>query len=101
MKVIRPDAPDLAEKRADTTCTSCHAGSSKKERAARLQEWQSAFTSKMAAFEADLKTVGETLMKNPEALSAELKGRLNDARAALDLASVKAVLGTPGAAAAR
>jgi predicted CXXCH cytochrome family protein len=79
MKVIRPDAPDLAEKRADS-CTSCHKNSNKKEQAARLQEWQASYTKKMDGLQADLKAITATLKEKPDALNTDLKGRLNSAR---------------------
>jgi predicted CXXCH cytochrome family protein len=84
MKVIRPDAPDLAEKRADT-CTSCHKNSTKKDRATRLQEWQSLFTKKMDALQADLKIIGSATKDTPDRLTAELKGKLNSARGNLSI----------------
>ena len=84
MKVIRPDAPDLAEKRADT-CTSCHTSSTKQDRAARLQEWQATFTNRMSTLESDTKTISAALKDHPELLSPELKLKLNTVRANLSL----------------
>jgi hypothetical protein len=84
MKVLRPDAPDLAEKRADS-CTACHKDLSKKECAAKLQEWQASFTKKMEALQADLKLIGTEMKDKPELLNAEMKGRLNSARGNLSV----------------
>ena len=84
MKVIRPDAPDLAEKRADT-CTSCHKNISKKDHAVRLQEWQASFTKKMDSLQADLKLIGAAMKEKPELLNTELKGKLNAARGNLSV----------------
>jgi predicted CXXCH cytochrome family protein len=79
MKVIRPDDPDLAAKRADT-CTSCHKDKDKKDRAARLQEWQSSFTKNMDGLQADIKSIGAAMKEKPDALNADLKARLGNAR---------------------
>ncbi len=84
MKVIRPDAPDLAEKRADT-CTTCHKNSDKKSRAAILQAWQSAFTKRMDGLQADLKTISGAAKTNPQLLTGELKPKLDLARMNLSL----------------
>jgi predicted CXXCH cytochrome family protein len=84
MKVIRPDAPDLAEKRADS-CTACHKDLGKKECAAILQEWQASFTKKMESLQADLKLIAAAMKEKPELLNAELKGRLNSARGNLSI----------------
>jgi predicted CXXCH cytochrome family protein len=78
MKVIRPDAPDLAERRADT-CTSCHKNSSKKEQAARLQEWQASYTKRMDALQADLKNISAAVKDKPDLLTGDLKGKLSSA----------------------
>jgi len=84
MMVIRPDAPDLAERRPDS-CTACHKNSSKKERAMRLQEWQSSYVKRMDALQSDLKTVNAALKEKPDLLNAELKGKLNSARGSLSV----------------
>jgi predicted CXXCH cytochrome family protein len=84
MAVIRPDAPDLAEKRADT-CTSCHKNSTKKEQGAHLQGWQASYTKKMDSLQADLKSIGAALKDKPDLLNAELKGKLNGARGYLSV----------------
>lgn len=78
-KVIRPDAPDLAEKRADT-CTSCHKNSDKKAQAAFLQNWQGMFTKRMDGLQADLKTIGAAVKTNPALLTGDLKTRFDTAR---------------------
>jgi predicted CXXCH cytochrome family protein len=79
MKVIRPDAADLAEKRADT-CTSCHKNSTKKDRGGKLQEWQAAFTKNMDSLQADLKTISAVMKEKPDAFTPELKTRINSVR---------------------
>jgi hypothetical protein len=84
MKVIRPDAPDLAERRADT-CTSCHNKSNKKDRAAQLQEWQNSFTKSMDALQADLKTINAAMKEKPDLFTAELKSKANSARGNLSI----------------
>jgi len=84
MKVIRPDAPDLAERRADT-CTSCHKNSNKKEQAALLQQWQTSFTKRMDELQADLKAITAATKEKPELLSTDLKGRFNSARGNLSV----------------
>ena len=84
MKVIRPDAPDLAEKRADT-CTSCHTEKSKKDCAARLQEWQSEYEKRMSALQAELKEIAASTKDKPDLLTGEMKGRLNGARGNLSI----------------
>lgn len=84
MKVIRPDASDLAEKRLDS-CTSCHKNSTKKDMAAKLQGWQSSFTKKMDALQADMTKIGAVTKEKPDLLTAELKTKLNSARMNLSL----------------
>jgi predicted CXXCH cytochrome family protein len=92
MKVIRPDAPDLAEGRADT-CTSCHKNSSKKDRGARLQEWQASFTKRMDSLQADLKIITAAMKEKPDAFADELKTRINSARSNLTLLTRDGSLG--------
>ncbi len=82
MKVIRPDDPDLAEKRADS-CTACHKDKNKKDRAAHLQEWQASYSKNMDALQADMKTIGAALKDKPDLLTADLKAKLNTARSNL------------------
>jgi predicted CXXCH cytochrome family protein len=84
MRVIRPDAPDLDEKRADT-CTSCHKNSSKKDRGAKLQEWQASFTKDMDSLQADLKTISAAMKEKPDVFATELKTKVNSVRGDLSL----------------
>ncbi len=84
MKVIRPDAPDLAEQRSDS-CTACHKDSNKKEQAAFLQEWQSTFTKRIEALQSDLKTIAAATKADPSLLNSELKPKLDAARGNLSL----------------
>lgn len=79
MKVIRPDAADLAERRADT-CTSCHKEGSKRERAAQLQEWQALFTKTMDSLQADLKTISAAMKEKPDVFTEDVKTGVNNAR---------------------
>jgi predicted CXXCH cytochrome family protein len=78
-KVIRPDAPDLAEKRADS-CTACHKDSNKKAQAAFLQNWQGTFTKRMDGLQSDLKTIGAAVKTNPALLTGDLKTKFDTAR---------------------
>ncbi len=84
MKVIRPDDPGLAEKRADT-CTACHKDNNRKARAAQLEEWQATFKEKMDPLQADMKTISSELKEKPDLLNAELKSKFNDARMNLSI----------------
>jgi predicted CXXCH cytochrome family protein len=84
MKVIRPDDPDLSEKRMDT-CTSCHRDNNRKARAKQLQDWQSEYKKSIEPLQADIKTVGATLKEKPSLLSAELKTRFENAKANLSI----------------
>jgi len=84
MKVIRPDDPDLADKRADT-CTTCHKDNNRKARSAQLQQWQASYREKMDALQADLKTVSTALKEKPDIPSAELKTKFNDVRGNLSI----------------
>ena len=84
MKVIRPDAPDLAEQRLDT-CSTCHTNKSKKESAAQLQNWQASFTKKMDGLQSDLKEISAALKEKPDALNADLKAKLSTARADISI----------------
>jgi predicted CXXCH cytochrome family protein len=83
-KVIRPDAPDLAEKRADS-CTACHKNSNKKAQAAFLQNWQGTFTKRMDGLQADLKMISGAVKANPALLTGDLKTKLDTARMNLSL----------------
>jgi hypothetical protein len=84
MKVIRPDDPDLAEKRADT-CTTCHKDKNRKDNAARLQAWQTSYTKNMDVLQADMKTIGAALKDKPDLLPADLKTKLNTVRGNLSV----------------
>jgi predicted CXXCH cytochrome family protein len=84
MKIIRPDDPDLAEKRADT-CTACHKDKNKKDNAARLQEWQASYTKNMDSLQADMKTIGAALKDKPDLLPPDLKAKLNTVRGNLSV----------------
>jgi predicted CXXCH cytochrome family protein len=79
MKLIRPDAPDLAEKRADS-CTSCHKDKDKEDRAARLQQWQSSYTKTMDALQADINIISVALKEKPDLLNSDLKTKFGNAR---------------------
>ncbi len=84
MKVIRPDAPDLSETRTDT-CTTCHKDRNKKARAAQIQDWQATYTKDMEELQSDVKAVSAMLKEKPDALSADLKTKLGNARANLSI----------------
>lgn len=84
MKVIRPDAPDLAENRPDS-CTSCHKDSDKKSEAGFLQGIQNTFTKRMEALQTDLQTIAAAVKTNPSLLNSELKPKLDSARMNLSL----------------
>jgi predicted CXXCH cytochrome family protein len=79
MKVIRPDDPNLSDKRVDT-CTKCHRDNNRKAREAQIQEWQSLYKQNMDALEPDLKVISDALNKKADALSPEMKKKYNDAR---------------------
>ncbi len=79
MKVIRPDDPDLSDKRMDT-CTKCHRDNNRKARATQIQQWQASYKESMDALDPDLKSISEALKKNSDALSPEMKKKYNDAR---------------------
>lgn len=82
MKVIRPDDPDLSEKRTDT-CTACHKDNNRKARAKQLQDWQTEYQESMAPMQADIKTISASLKEKPSLLNAELKTRFENAKANL------------------
>jgi predicted CXXCH cytochrome family protein len=84
MKVIRPDAPDLAESRQDS-CTFCHKDSNKKAQAGFLQGMQSKFTNRMDTLQSDLQTIAAAIKTNPSLLDSELKPKFNSARMNLSL----------------
>jgi predicted CXXCH cytochrome family protein len=79
MKVLRPDDPNLSEKRIDT-CTACHKDNNRKARARQLQDWQSEFKEKMDVVQADANSIGAVLKEKPDLLNAELKKKLDDVR---------------------
>jgi predicted CXXCH cytochrome family protein len=84
MKVIRPDDPDVSDKRMDT-CTSCHKDNNRKARIAQLQEWQSSYKERMEPLQADLNTISAALKQNPNLLDAQMKEKLNTVRFNLSL----------------
>lgn len=84
MKVIRPDDPDLSDKRMDT-CTECHMDNNRKARIAQLQEWQSTYKEKMEPLQAELSAISAELKKNPDLLDAQMKAKLSDVRFNLSL----------------
>jgi predicted CXXCH cytochrome family protein len=77
MKVLRPDDPNLSEKRIDT-CTSCHKDNNRKARAKQLQDWQSEFKEKMDVLQADVNAINAVLKEKPELLNADLKKKFDD-----------------------
>jgi predicted CXXCH cytochrome family protein len=79
MKVIRPDDPDLSEKRVDT-CTACHQDNNRKARAEQIQDWQATYKEHMDPLQADLKDIDAGLKEKPDRLNAELKTKLNNVR---------------------
>ena len=84
MKVIRPDDPEVSDKRLDT-CTACHKDNNRKARVAQLQEWQSTYKESMESLQADLNAISSALKQNPNLLDAQMKAKLNDARFNLSL----------------
>jgi predicted CXXCH cytochrome family protein len=77
MKVIRPDDPNLSDKRSDT-CTKCHPD--RKARVAQIQEWQASYKQSMDLLDPDLKTIADALSKNGNALNAEMKKKYDDTK---------------------
>jgi predicted CXXCH cytochrome family protein len=84
MKVIRPDDPDVSDKRMDT-CTTCHKDNNRKARIAQLQEWQSSYKEKLDPLQADLNAISGALKQNPDLLDARMKAKLNDVQFNLSL----------------
>jgi predicted CXXCH cytochrome family protein len=79
MKVIRPDDPDVSDKRMDT-CTTCHKDNNRKARIVQLQDWQSTYKDEMDPLQADLSAVSAALKQNPNLLDAQMKQKLSDIR---------------------
>ena len=79
MKVLRPDDPNLSEKRIDT-CTGCHKDNNRATRAKQLQEWQSEYKEKMEPLQAEVKAIGDAVKEKPDLLNDGLKAKLNDVR---------------------
>jgi predicted CXXCH cytochrome family protein len=73
MKVIRPDDPNLAEKRADSCLEGCHKTTDRKDRAARLQEWQAAYSKAMDPLQAEMKVLFAALKSKPDTLTPDLR----------------------------
>ena len=82
MKVLRPDDPNLTEKRVDT-CTACHKDNNRPARAKQIQEWQSEFKEKMDVLQADMNTISAALKEKPNLLNAGLKKKFDDTRSNL------------------
>jgi predicted CXXCH cytochrome family protein len=84
MKVIRPDDPDVSDKRMDT-CTACHKDNNRKARISQLQGWQSSYKESMDPLQADLNTISAALKQDPNLLDAQMKQKLSDVRFNLSL----------------
>jgi hypothetical protein len=84
MKVIRPDDPNLTEKRLDT-CTSCHKDNNREARVGQIQEWQSTYDESMAPVLADVKTIEAALIKTPGLLDASLKAKFDNVKSNLSI----------------
>lgn len=84
VKVVRPDDPEVSDKRVDT-CTACHRDNNRKARIAQLQEWQSTYKENMEHVQADLNAVTAALKQNPDLLDAQMKAKLSDVRFNLSL----------------
>jgi predicted CXXCH cytochrome family protein len=82
MEVIRPDSPDLSEKRTDT-CTACHKDNNRKARAKQIQDWQSEYKEKMDVLQADINAIGAALKEKPDRLNAGMKSKFSDVRSNL------------------
>ena len=82
MKVLRPDDPNLTEKRRDT-CTACHKDNNREARVQQIQEWQSTYDENMAPLLADVKAIEAALNKTPGLLDASLKSKFDDVKANL------------------
>jgi predicted CXXCH cytochrome family protein len=82
MKLIRPDDPELSEKRLDT-CTTCHKDNNRTARAQQLKEWQATYKEKMDSLQADLNAVNAAVKEKPALLNDKMKMKLNDLRANL------------------
>jgi hypothetical protein len=79
MKVLRPDDPNLSEKRIDT-CTGCHKDNNRATRAKQLQEWQAEYKEKMDLLQADMNSINAAIKEKPALLNAELKVKLANVR---------------------
>jgi predicted CXXCH cytochrome family protein len=79
MKVLRPDDPNLSEKRIDT-CTGCHKDNNRATRAKQLQEWQAEYKEKMDSLQADMNSINTAIKEKPALLNAELKVKLANVR---------------------
>ena len=79
MKVIRPDDPNLSEKRVDT-CTACHKDNNRKARVEQLQSWQAEYKETMDALQAGVNSISAVLKEKPDRLNADLKKKFDDLR---------------------
>ena len=85
MKVIRPDDPEVSEKRLDT-CTTCHKDNNRKARvASQLQEWQATYKKGMDPLQADLTAISTALKEKPNLLNDTLKTKLSNVRTNLSM----------------
>jgi predicted CXXCH cytochrome family protein len=82
MKLIRPDDPNLSEKRLDT-CTTCHKDNNRTARAQQLNDWQAMYKEKMDPLQADLNAVNAAVKEKPGLLNDKMNTKLNDLRANL------------------
>jgi predicted CXXCH cytochrome family protein len=79
MKVIRPDDPNLSEKRLDT-CTTCHKDNNRKARMEQIQQWQASYKEGMERLQADLSAITAALKEKPNLLDEKAKSKLKDVR---------------------
>jgi predicted CXXCH cytochrome family protein len=84
MRVLRPDAPGLSDKRQDA-CTACHKDNNREARVRQIQEWQSTYDENMAPLLADVKAIEAALLKTPKRLNASLKSKFEDVKFNLSL----------------
>ncbi len=84
MKVIRPDDPEVSEKRLDT-CTTCHKDNNRKARVVQLQEWQATYKKGMDPLQADMNAIDTALKEKPNLLNDALKTKLNNVRTNLSM----------------
>jgi hypothetical protein len=86
MAVLRPDNPELPAERTDS-CSSCHEVKDREVRARQIKDWEAWYRETLEPVESAMQRIDAAIKTNPNALSPELKKKLEDTKANLSILS--------------